>query len=248
MSNMKQIIFNDYRIHYGLNELLKSDKYLLKNSLSERCISHKLAEHYQKLFFEWNVDCEYNKNLSDPKRIYLEPEEILQAMANFLEEKGYEINLEEVEYSYTHSFRKIMRNLEKQLRDKERIEYIKELDLVLFKLEIEKDKHKWKLVYPDIIVHQRGTINNHIVIEVKKSDNDTLIERAYDMLKLTAMTNQPHLNYNFGYFIDIPVGKDFEKFTQFSKSKNHCQKVYKILPEYKSNNALKELLRSRNSE
>tara|TARA_E500000318_G_scaffold111475_2_gene130220 strand:- start:454 stop:939 length:486 start_codon:yes stop_codon:yes gene_type:complete len=36
---------------------------LIENDLSEQCITHKLAEHLQKNFPKYNVDCEYNGNI-----------------------------------------------------------------------------------------------------------------------------------------------------------------------------------------
>jgi len=43
--------------------------YLLEKRASERTISHKLAEHIQKKFPGWQVDCEYNRNRKDSKRL-----------------------------------------------------------------------------------------------------------------------------------------------------------------------------------
>ncbi len=45
-----------------LNELFAKDFPLLKNDVSERAITHKLAEYIQIRFADWNVDCEYNRN------------------------------------------------------------------------------------------------------------------------------------------------------------------------------------------
>ncbi len=45
-----------------LSELLAKDFPLLKNDVSERAITHKLAEYIQIRFPDWNVDCEYNRN------------------------------------------------------------------------------------------------------------------------------------------------------------------------------------------
>jgi len=41
--------------------LLKNDSFLLRESVNERTISHKLAEYLQYQFPDWNVDCEYNR-------------------------------------------------------------------------------------------------------------------------------------------------------------------------------------------
>ena len=45
-----------------LKELNEKDYSLLKNDVSERAITHKLAEHIQIRLSDLNVDCEYNRN------------------------------------------------------------------------------------------------------------------------------------------------------------------------------------------
>jgi hypothetical protein len=51
--------------------LVTHDGYLLACDLNERSITHKFAEHLQRKFPEWNVDCEYNRDYHDPKRLDL---------------------------------------------------------------------------------------------------------------------------------------------------------------------------------
>lgn len=51
-------------------------------------------------------------------------------------------------------------------------------------------------VYPDIIVHRRGTSDNHLVIEIKKQTGGPS-ER--DLQKLRALRSQ--LGYRFALFI-----------------------------------------------
>jgi hypothetical protein len=53
-----------------------------------------------------------------------------------------------------------------------------------------KDKEEWEeketiTVYPDIIVHERGTPNNYLIIEVKKSTNPDSSARQFDEEKIT---------------------------------------------------------------
>lgn len=58
------------KISEALKKLFNDDSYLFKKRVSERAITHKLAEHLQEQFGEeFNVDCEYNKNLDDPKKL-----------------------------------------------------------------------------------------------------------------------------------------------------------------------------------
>jgi len=50
------------RIDAALRALISQDRYLLENSLGERCIAHRFAFHLAKEFTGWDVDCEYNRN------------------------------------------------------------------------------------------------------------------------------------------------------------------------------------------
>src|ERR1051325_2546005 len=45
-----------------LDKLLKNDLSLLQNDVSERAITHKIAEYLQDGIPNLNVDCEYNRN------------------------------------------------------------------------------------------------------------------------------------------------------------------------------------------
>jgi hypothetical protein len=48
---------------------LANDSELLHTSLSERSMTHKFAEALQNVFRSWHVDCEYNRDGTDSKRI-----------------------------------------------------------------------------------------------------------------------------------------------------------------------------------
>jgi hypothetical protein len=50
-------------------DFLAADRSLLEVNANERSITHKFAEHLQRQFPGWNVDCEYNRNGSVPKRL-----------------------------------------------------------------------------------------------------------------------------------------------------------------------------------
>ena len=56
----------------AIAELLKHDSYLLEKDVNERSISHRLAVYLELQFSGWNVDCEYNRNHDDVKRLQLE--------------------------------------------------------------------------------------------------------------------------------------------------------------------------------
>ena len=59
----------DARIKLGLRILVYNDQYLLSKDLQERAIAHKLANYYEGLFKDWDVDCEYNRNLDSVKTV-----------------------------------------------------------------------------------------------------------------------------------------------------------------------------------
>lgn len=70
-----------------------------------------------------------------------------------------------------------------------------------------------RAVFPDIIVHRRGSNqDNLLIIEVKKSSSR--VPRDYDFLKLQAYTSPNYgngLNYKLGVFLDFKTGtKDLE--------------------------------------
>jgi hypothetical protein len=61
-------------------------------------------------------------------------------------------------------------------------------------------------VYPDVIVHQRGSEDdNLLVIEAKKSSNSTDGDRQ----KIQAYLQ--HLDYDFGLFVRFDTGQEFEE-------------------------------------
>lgn len=53
------------RVTMAVNKLFKNDNFLLSSNANERSISHKFAEYLQQEFPEWNVDCEYNRDLHE---------------------------------------------------------------------------------------------------------------------------------------------------------------------------------------
>lgn len=126
----------------ALKELVKQDAYLLKNNVNERSISHCLAVYMKAQFRGWDVDCEYNRNHYDPKRLDL----------------------------------------------KRRKASDDDLDAVT--------------VFPDIIVHHRGTDDNLLVVEVKKSTSGET--EHYDIEKLKAFKTQIH--YTHAAFVRLRTG------------------------------------------
>jgi hypothetical protein len=59
-------------------------------------------------------------------------------------------------------------------------------------------------VFPDIVVHKRGTMQNVLVTEVKKSNNYT--SHNSDVNRLCKFTTQP-MSYQVGLFVEFGVGR-----------------------------------------
>ncbi len=57
------------KIERALKKLLKFDSQLLSFDVNERSITHRLAIYLEDEFPEYHVDCEYNRDVKDPKRI-----------------------------------------------------------------------------------------------------------------------------------------------------------------------------------
>ena len=127
------------KINRSCAQLLTNDGYLIRNNLNERAITHKLAEHLQKQFRGWDVDCEYNRDADHVKLIH---------------------------------FKKIEEN-------------------------ISNSDINGRTVYPDIIIHKRGTRNNLVVIEAKKDSNP----QSEDIDKRKIAGYMHDLGYKHGVFI-----------------------------------------------
>lgn len=61
----------------AIEQLLADDAYLFEVDANERSISHRLAIYLEALFQTWDVDCEFNRAGHGPKRLQLNPEQIL---------------------------------------------------------------------------------------------------------------------------------------------------------------------------
>lgn len=121
-------------------QLYSRDKALFELDASERAITHKLAEHLQAEFMDWNVDCEYNRRGLRPKVLVMPPEAV------------------------------------------------------------RPDESEAVTVYPDIIVHRRGTDDNFLVIEVKKERGSA---NTHDREKLMAFGSDPNYRYQLGLFLRL---------------------------------------------
>lgn len=56
----------------ALNMLVENDVLLLSYNVNERSISHRLAVYLEREFDDWHVDCEYNREMDNPKRLNLQ--------------------------------------------------------------------------------------------------------------------------------------------------------------------------------
>ncbi len=146
------------KVNLALDTFYETDKYFIDNDLHERSMTHKLANYLEKLFNGYDVDCEYNKNISESKKIH------------------------DIEY---------------------KIQKIREDT---------KYEHKDSIaVFPDIIIHKRGSkSDNLLVIEVKKDNAiknyKTKLEEV-DILKLKAYTSEG-LNYKYGIYINLKNSRE----------------------------------------
>lgn len=59
----------ELKLEKSLETLFRNDKYLLEKDVNERSISHMLALYLKNEFLDWDVDCEYNKDFDEPKRL-----------------------------------------------------------------------------------------------------------------------------------------------------------------------------------
>lgn len=139
-------------IKKSLDELGRSDWFLLELNVNERSLTHRLAVYLERFFPEFfpdcsnfSVDCEYNRNGHIPKR------------------------------------------------------------LISYPRDTGTDDINGQTVFPDIIIHQRGTEGkiNFLVIEAKKSNNFNESSKLQDRNKLLGYKEE--YRYKHAYFIVFPV-------------------------------------------
>ena len=128
----------------ALLELLACDAYLLHVDANERSITYRLGMYLQRQLPHLHVDCEYNRDGIDPKRIQHLP------------------------------------------------------------LHPDSTDENAKTAFPDIIAHERGTNNNYLVVEIKKTTNKS--ERATDYAKLRGYRST--LGFQYAVFIELTTGGD----------------------------------------
>lgn len=123
----------------ALSELLDNDQDLLGIDANERSITFRFAMYLQQHFPDWTVDCEYNRDGTEPKRL------------------GH------------------------------------------LELYPDSEDDEAKTVFPDVIVHRRGTRKNYLVLEFKKSTSR--VDRQIDLRKLRGYKQQ--LGYEHALFVEV---------------------------------------------
>ncbi len=160
-TNNKEIL---EKIKNGYRKFLKNDSYLLQVDANERSITHRFAIYLEDEFPDYNVDCEYNRECADIKRI-----------------------------------REIFNNSMPQ-------------DAI----SITRENGNTVSVFPDIIIHHRGTDDNFIVIEAKKKTNNN----GKDKAKLKAYKDDLH--YKHAFFIEFPVKNKKTGIVNFNGNIDSC--------------------------
>ena len=141
------------------------DLLLVEYKVAERALTHKLAEYMQMFFFDYNVDCEYNKvGKGDPKRV----DELIAQMTPLQEQ-----------------------------RQPQDIKCNGDCDTC----------HPNKcVIFPDIIVHRRGTDDNLLVVEAKTDWSSASQNRDFEKLK--ALTKSTDYKYRMG--VGVKFCKTFD--------------------------------------
>ena len=133
-----------------------------------------------------------------------EPGQVLAKALNCLfmgDKKLFEINVNE--RSITHRFALYLQDLYQDWNVD--CEYNRDghspKELELKELEPNNKDTDAQTVFPDIIIHKRGSDENYLVIEAKKTSRS--VSRNTDIKKLKAFRNQ--LGYKYALFIEFSV-------------------------------------------
>ncbi|SHO46883.1 hypothetical protein [Anaerocolumna xylanovorans] len=157
------------RLNNALKRLYYFDNEIIDNYSNERSITHRLAIHLGTVFYEWDVDVEYNRNLNDIKK-------------------------------FNEWTMKLLHDLSDNM------------DFLTGA----------KTVFPDIIIHKRGTRDNLIAIEVKKINTSERLEQ-YDIDKIKGYILDESLNYQYAAFIKLGLSSDNNKYKIVLKSREEVQ-------------------------
>lgn len=141
--------------------------------------------------------------------------QVITAFKKFLENDAYLIEINANERSMTHKLAEYL-TVEFPNYDIDceynRIPEGREKRLMSFRRNIDSSDTDGATVYPDIIIHKRGTNDNFIVIEAKKKnsrDGHRPDNCKCDECKLRCYKED--LNYEHGFFVIFPSLQELEQ-------------------------------------
>ena len=195
-----------------LERFLKEDSYLSDIDANERSQTHKIAEYLQQILPEYNVDCEYNRNLRQEKTLNFF--EIVNKIKDFLEDDSSSNELAGHERTTVLKLLEMItqKNI---IADESNNPQMRGGNNYVGYLTFTDEFHNKyiKRVFPDIIAHLRGTNTNKIVIEAKKEGHKHPEAILFDRIKLGLFTKQNgQFDYDIGFFITLPNKKITNKF------------------------------------
>jgi len=174
----------DALVRDAVRRLVEKDRLILENQLWEVCLTHRLAVHLERLLDGiCDVDCEYNKQL------FVEGHPEKQVKQKDLRARLEEVRPDILEQYHggTHPFRPVGVNPERYI------------DGVMGALNTNEEEKEFR---PDVIVHQRGTQKNFVVIEAKWLRDYEQKKVLLDIAKLCQLTHpDSQLKYKLGYFL-----------------------------------------------
>lgn len=140
MPEIQKIEIYKNKVIESVNQFLERDVGLLDLEAHEQAISHRIAVYLEYYIDEFHVDCEYNKNMENPKKIVFT--EFPSSLENNCCEGG---------------------------DDKSQCQLLKEY-FESHHDHTDEITEKIKKLRPDIIVHRRRSNDkNEIIIEIKKT-------------------------------------------------------------------------------
>ena len=222
----------------AIKTFFKNDNYLVGNDLHEVSLSHRLAIYLDEIYPNYNVDCEWNRNIGVPKRIFTK--EIISTVKTLIDVWKPELNKDEFDDKLLEELIgvKLLIDSNKE-RSSISVTDLSGDEFLLYPETDENGRIIIKNVRPDIVIHHRGTHENISVIEIKKKNagSSSAYKKAknFDLIKLYALTTQGHLKYDVAFYIEFPEANYIWKKIKIEKSKfidilfgQKVNKVYEV--------------------
>lgn len=185
----KKIIEKYFKL--AVEDLYKNDLYLLESGheLHEQAISHRLAVYLEKYFKrlqyykanELSVDCEYNKNGRNEKKVYQNCRDCSREncfIKRYNSPVVAKVRNRNITFANAQEFVASYYN---------------------------ESRTQGKASRPDILVHKRGNNSpyNTLIIEIKKNSNQEENDKVIDKIKLSYFTC-PYCEYKYqiGFYIE----------------------------------------------